>query len=464
MTHAGRSGEHLRGWWRALRWPIDEERLRLNARREADLPPSVRGPSQLAGVGHHSCGATYGVMERCDFACTSCYLTHQANATPPLEEERVFRQLDQLRAYLGPRGKAQITSGEVTLLEREQLGRYIRYARSIGLDPMVMTHGQRLLDEPAYLEALVREDGLEKVSIHIDVTQRGRPGWQPDLREEDLHPLRERFVELIRQTRSRTGRPLQAAHTVTVTEQNLDDVAEVTRWVGEHADAFRLLSFQPVAEVGRTHDRDSSRLTLDEVWKRVCDGLGQPLNRDALHFGHRECNILALVVLLTCGRARTVFETARAGKRWDRSFLGRATRAAAAFTIRDRPLPEKILALLSLILRNPRLLIETPFYGIYRLWGLRGWLAEAAGQVLRGHLPRIRKLAIVVHNFMSERELDSAVGKERLAACTFRVPVADRMVPMCELNATALRQELNTELRERFPIVDTPSKKTQRSA
>ena len=87
-------------------------------------------------------------MERCDFGCTSCYLTPSANKTPALPFEEVARQLDTLRAALGPAGKVQITAGEVTLLPVEALGRIVDHARAIGLDPMVMSHGQRFDEEP----------------------------------------------------------------------------------------------------------------------------------------------------------------------------------------------------------------------------------------------------------------------------------------------------------------------------
>ena len=63
----------------------------------------------------------------------------------------------------------QITSGEVTLLKPDALGRIVRYAREIGLDPMIMTNGQRLLQVPDYLSRLVRDYGLQKISFHEPV-------------------------------------------------------------------------------------------------------------------------------------------------------------------------------------------------------------------------------------------------------------------------------------------------------
>lgn len=436
----------LKTWLRALVRPRSSERLRLNEERRRLLPDHLRVPQQVLGVGHHSCGATHSVMERCNFACTSCYLGKSANATPPLEAEEVRKQLDTLRAFLGPQGKAQITSGEVTLLPREVLGSYVRYARQIGLDPMVMSHGQRFLDEPEYLMDLVRDDGLEKVSIHVDVTQRGRRDWRPGLSEADFHPVRERYAQLIRDVRRQTGRKLHAAHTVTVTEQNVDDIAEVVRWVSGNADAFRMVSFQPAAEVGRTQDSRIPDLGLDDIWRRICDGLGQELNRHAWYFGHPECHIVAPVVIAQCGRQRIVLETARAGKPWDRAFLQRLMRGVQGFTTLGKGRVENVLGILSLCLRRPLLVAELPIYGLYRLWGVRRWLLAAGLELLKLRPLRIQPLAIVVHKFMSPDELDTPLGQERLAACVFQVPIEGRMTPMCELNATGLRSDLNKEM------------------
>ena len=198
----------MTGWLESIVRPVPAERRRRSRERFEALPASLQTEEQIIGLAHHSCGATHGVMERCDLACTSCYLGEEANASQPLDEAETYRQLDKLREFLGPQGKAQITSGEVTLLPREVLGRYVRYALDIGLDPMVMTHGRRFLEEPEYLRELVEQDGLEKISIHVDSTQRGREEWHPFCTEAELHPLRDRYARLIRDTRKLTGRKL----------------------------------------------------------------------------------------------------------------------------------------------------------------------------------------------------------------------------------------------------------------
>ena len=432
----------MTSWLEALVYPIPAERRRKSRERFEALPPTLRTQEQILGVAHHSCGATHGVMERCDLACTSCYLGDEANASRPLDAVQVYEQLDALREFLGPQGKAQITSGEVTLLPREVLGEYVRYALQIGLDPMVMTHGRRFLEEPEYLRQLVEKDGLEKISIHVDSTQRGRQEWSPNCTEAELHPLRDHYAQLIRDTRKKSGRKLHAAHTVTVHQRNLDQIPDVMQWLLNNLDAFRMVSFQPVAEVGRTQDEAIEDLTLDDVWTRVCQGLGTKINRDAMHFGHPECHIVTPLVVARSGEKIIVLETARAGKEWDRAYLGRLLRHIGGYTVRGKSRALNVMGILSLTLRNPLLLAETFVYGLYRAWGNRRELAEVLFEAVKKMQLSIRPLAVVVHKFMSPSELETPIGQERLASCTFRVPVDGRMISMCEMNATEVRSKL----------------------
>lgn len=432
----------MSGWLASIVRPVAAERRRRSRERFESLPARLQTAEQIIGMAHHSCGATHGVMERCDLACTSCYLGDEANASRPLDEAEVYCQLDALREFLGPQGKAQITSGEVTLLPRELLGKYVRYALEIGLDPMVMTHGRRFLEEPEYLRDLVEKDGLEKISIHVDSTQRGRAEWNPFSTESELNPLRDRYAQLIRDTRKLTGRKVHAAHTVTVHQRSLEQIPEVMRWMVMNLDAFRMISFQPVAEVGRTQDESIQDLTLEDVWARVCGGLGAEVNRDAMHFGHPECHIVTPVIVVRAGERHIVLETARKGKRWDRSYLRRLLDHVGGYTVRGKGRVANVLGIVSLTLSHPLLVLETLFYGIYRTWGDRRKISSVLLEaVAKGHLS-VRPLVVVIHKFMSPGELDTPIGQERLAACTFRVPVDGNMISMCELNATELRSKL----------------------
>jgi len=419
------------------------EQQRLLERRWRELPARARTPTQMAGVAGVACGATHGVMERCNIACTSCYLTGIANRTRPLPFDQVRAQLDELRAHLGHGGKAQITSGEVTMLPLEDLGRIVSYADRIGLDPMVMTNGIRFLEEPLYLERLVADHGLRKFSFHVDVTQRGRSEHRPGARERDLHPVRDRLASEIRRVRRTTGARVHAAHTVTVTSENLRDVEDVVEWALDHADAVRMLSFLPAASVGRTEDRLPQDVSLEAVWERVCAPFGRTLDPEALQFGHPECNITVPVLVVSGGGWRDVVELTASEA--DRRFVGEAIRLLAPRVNFNRSAFHVALASIVAGAPRPRFLLRSLAYVARRLWSSRGVWGRALGALARLRRVRLNALMLVVHRFMSPAELATPIGQERLSACVFKLPVDGRMVSMCEMNATGLRIALNTK-------------------
>lgn len=426
--------------------PADERRRLLQARWDS-LPAALRHPTQLAGRTAVACGATHHVMERCNFSCTCCYLGPEANRAPPLPFAEVRRQLDAIRAHLGPGGPTQITAGEVTLLPVEELGAIIAYARSIQLDPMVMTHGQRFLDEPAYLHRLMAGYGLEKISIHIDATQRGRRGFPAGVGEGDLTPVREACARLIREARAQTGRPLTAASTVTVTEDNLGALADVTRWFLANADAFHLLSFLPVAPVGRTRVAARGAGLDDRIWQAVEQAVGRPLHRRPLHFGHAHCNTIVPLIVARGGDRRAVIECFRARHPEDaRMFLELAAKTEAPLHWSDRP-GANLRLLARVGARHPGFFVRGAGYLARRLVAAAPDLARVtAGAVRRGERPAFTPFLLVLHQFMGPEELDTEVGRERLAGCVFKVPVDGAMISMCEMNARGIRAVLDRRL------------------
>lgn len=427
--------------------PAAERRRLLQARWDA-LPAALRQPTQLAGRTAVACGATHHVMERCNFSCTCCYLGPEANRTAPLPLAEVRRQLDVIRAHLGPGGPVQITAGEVTLLPVDELGAIIAHARSIQLDPMVMTHGQRFLDEPAYLHRLMVAHGLEKISIHIDATQRGRRGVAAGATEAGLNQVRAACARLIREARAHTGRPLTAASTITVTEDNVGALAEVTRWFLANADAFHLLSFLPVAAVGRTQVGAKTAELDDRIWQAVEQAVRRPLNRRALHFGHADCNTTVPLVVARGGGRRAVFECLRAGHPGDaRLWAELVVLAEAPFHWSDG-LWANLGRLARVGARHPGFCARAAGWALRRLVGAAApELARVCvGAWRRGERPVFAPFLVVLHQFMSAEELDTDLGRERLAACVFKVPVDGAMISMCEMNARGIRAAIDRRL------------------
>jgi hypothetical protein len=73
--------------------------------------------------------------------------------------------------------------------------------------------------------------------------------------------------------RRETGRALEAATTFTVTRGNLEEVPLVMRWLRSNANAFKMISFQPIAQVGRTEEGLADSAPIEELWAVIARGL-----------------------------------------------------------------------------------------------------------------------------------------------------------------------------------------------
>lgn len=435
---------------RGLAFTDDPEAACARARVSEGLPARIRSlPHQWLGTMSAGCAATWGIHERCDFACQACYLTSNANSSRPLSEAEVRAQLDTIRRVKGPGANTQITSGEVTLLPAPELARLVRYARDIGLDPMVMSHGETFLRDPTYLPLLMRAGGLRKVGLHVDATQRGRPGVPTRPTESDLMPVREALAGAVREARRVTGLPLHADHTMTVTRDNLADVPQVVRWVLRNADAFRALGLLPVADVGRT--RGVRRVSQEEIERAIEKGIGRPVTGSTFVMGHPDCSSQSLFWVVRAGERIEVMEARRDGAAVDDLFFLDVARGAfRGFTLDDTDAAEALGRILRLFRRQPRYAVTWPFYSAYRVLGSGlGTAARLALAASRGEPASIHPFALIVHRFMSPEELTTDRGRERLAACTFKVPVDGRLEPMCSMNATPLRDTLIREMNAR---------------
>jgi hypothetical protein len=404
-----------------------EVRAALAAARER-VPESFRGPTQFMGRQYVGCGATIGLMPKCDFSCTGCYLNADANRARPAPLSEIKEQLRQIRAWLGPCGNVQLTDGEVSLREEAQLIEIIAYARALGLVPMLMSHGETFRRRSGLLERLMQRGGLTEVCIHVDTTQRGRrDSYSAAQTEADLDGLRAEFAQLIRTARARTGLRLEVASTVTVTQHNLKDVPGIVRWFLANADAFKMVSFQPLADVGRTH-RSLKGVAADELWLRIAEGTGDPMiRRGEGWLGHPACS------------------------RFVQGLAVRRRNATAFVPLYRRDQADEMQTLDELLERLGGVSFRLDNQA--RAWRRAGRIAlRHGGFAVRRLLPyfvrllrRTRSLnanyfCIVSHHFMSAGEMKTAQGEERLAACAFRVPVNGRLEPMCAVNALGLRE------------------------
>ncbi|MBM4269487.1 MAG: radical SAM protein [Deltaproteobacteria bacterium] len=446
---------------RVFREPVPRRTRALLRRTWRLLPESLRGPRQFQGRQYVGCGATIGTQPRCDFACRGCYLGDGANQTPaqPLAESK--RQLRRIRAWLGEGGNVQLTDGELTLLPEDELVELIRYAREIGLVPMLMTHGDAFRRRPGLLESLLERGGLGEASIHIDSTQRGRLGaaYKNARCEVELHPLRDEFAEMIRAARRATGRTLDVASTVTVTRENLGEVADVVLWHRRNADAFKMVSFQPVARVGRTEGGIVEAVGVRELWEAIAAGLGgdpSEAKRLLAHqgwLGHPACSLFLQGIVVEADGAEPVFQPLfRPDDPRDQPIVEEWFRRFGGLTLRLDGRARAVARVVGLVARHPTFFLGRIVPYLAR-WPRRlspGGALDFFRRWRRGSI-RLRYLNVVSHHFMSAEELETESGRERLGTCVFRVPIADRMVPMCEVNARGIRDELYRAADRRSP-------------
>jgi MoaA/NifB/PqqE/SkfB family radical SAM enzyme len=435
-----------------FRDPVTAEKRSLLAERWSTLDARVKIAGQGLGRKATGCGATIGIQPKCDFSCTGCYLGSEANRIPPMPLGAVLEQLTFLRRYLGPKSNVQITDGEVTLRPAQELIEILRYARSIGIVPMVMTHGDNLRRQPGLLERLMREGFLTEISIHIDITQRGRDGFRAPRSEMELMPLRDEFAAMVRAAKRATGQRLRAATTMTITQDNLPQVSDVVRWTIDNRDAFSLISFQPLAQVGRTR-KSLQGVTPAELWGEVRKatrdyGLDLP-GAEPMHFGHPDCTrFVPMIAVQPRGESRPKLLQFIRDTPADIGIMEEFfDHGLGGVTFRD-DLPLEMAARGAGLLRSqPRWL-----FGKVRRW-VNSRLRTEAGTsffplLFRGLAGRVRVdgITLTSHHFMSPEELTTDTGRERLDACVFRLPYQGRMVPMCQMNAGGVREELYAEL------------------
>jgi len=439
----------------ALRRPVLPEVRRVLAAARMRAGRMGALPRQMYGLQFAGCGATLGAMPRCDFACTGCYLGAGANRVPPAPLDELERQMRALRERIGPWGNLQITDGEITLRPVRDLVALLEMARRLELLPMLMSHGDTFRRRPELLRRLVEEGGLREVSIHIDTTQRGRSGFRfrPGLREEDLDPLRDEFAHMLRAVRRKTGVKLNAAMSVTVTPENLAGVPAIVRWCLRNPDAFRVLSFQPVAQVGRTQAGLGGGIGREALWERIAEGMGggargprapgpsELLERGRMVFGHPDCNRIVMgLVARSPGAAPRFHPLLLRGDPRSEGIAHGFLERWGGVNFRPDTRAEALARAAGMFLRTPGFfLTRLPPY-------LAGWLGRLAPRhrlrFLAGLAAGRRRLdlfTVMSHHFMGPAELASPRGRERAALCVFQVAQGDRVVSMCEANAGGLR-------------------------
>lgn len=430
-------------------------------RRWDELPAHVQTPNQTMGRHTTACEGTHGVFPKCDFACSPCYHSKEANLVR-VDGEHTVREVAKQMAYLrerrGPGQYAQLIGGEVSLLSPDDHAAALQVMLDYDRKPMSFTHGDFDYD---YLRGIAVDENDEprfdhlSFAGHFDTTMVGRKGAKRPRAERELNEHRRRFCELFQRLEREYGITHYLAHNMTVTPENVDQIPEVIRECRHMG--WRLFSHQPAAFVGnpKRWADDFRELTNELIWERVEEGAGTRLPHRAVQVGDERCNrsvwgvyvgdrYLPLLDDRSKGdmRARDAFFRGVGGMDFYAGRLVVGARLARAVARRPWVIP--------------------PAVG----WGVR--FAHRAG--LRNLLREpVHAITFALHAFMDARDVEPAwdllqrdvmsddprirATQERLQACAYAMahPDDDLIVPACVQHSVLDPREI-AELREELPL------------
>jgi hypothetical protein len=342
------------------------------------------------------------VTQRCNLDCSLCYLSENSEAVKDVPLEEVFRRINLIFSRYGKHTDVQVTGGDPTLRDRDELVAIVARISSLGMRPTLMTNGIRA--SRSLLTALAAH-GLVDVVFHVDTTQQ-RKGFAT---EQALNRVR---TEYLNRTR---GLGLSVMFNTTVHDENFAQIPELVGFFRAHAGAIRTASFQLQAAAGRGVQRERGTVISPEsVWRQIEVGAGTSLNFEASRIGHPRCNRYAL-----CLEANGTLYDAFS----DASFITRLQTATAAMAL---PRNDRLAALRNFaawLALHPGFLYPIAKWLAAKVWAMKGDLVRSRG--------RVRTLSFVIHNFMDAQALE----EDRIRACVFKVMTGDGPISMCMHNA-----------------------------
>lgn len=388
------------------------------------LPEKVRVETQAIGRRYAIGCVAVEITQRCNLDCTLCYLSESSEKVKDIPIELVFERLRNVRETFGDGVSVQITGGDPTLRKREELVAIVRETARLGLEPSLMTNGIKLTRDLA-LE--LKEAGLVDIAIHVDLTQE-RKGYPT---EESLHAVRSEYIERVR------GLGLHIIFNTTVFDGNFAEIPTLVRFFKDNSDVVSLASFQIQADTGRgvIHDR-SDTITLMNVRKRIAEACETDLAWDNIRVGHPDCNSLAFTLV-----AKDRFLDLNR----DPKLYAAIIRETSDFKLaRVDAIGTAVKVALWALARPMLLFLFARHFALFA--------SRHAAALWRGR-KELRKLTLIIHNFMDARKLDP----ERIASCSFMVATDKGFVSMCAHNAareTFIRRPLEVETAEGRRIWD----------
>ncbi len=383
---------------------IDHLRGRL-AETWSRLSPDYRVPNQILGRKRTIGCVALEITQRCNFDCSICYLSENSESTPDVTMECILSRIDRIRADYGVGTNVQITGGDPTMRDHDELEQIVRYVADQKMTPALFTNGD-LATRPL-LQRLVKA-GLVDVAFHVDLTEK-RKGYKSEVQ---LCEVRQEYIERAR------GLGLNVIFNQTVFAHNYDEVPELVRFYKRNADVVGMASFQLQADTGRGANRKRKQtISIDTVSEQIETGLGTKLSWDAVRVGSPACHKMAYSAIVDRrGSAQAVDMLDDPGLvgdllgAFDDVYLDRHQPVKAARTA-VRTIVKK--GMLGKTLRH---------FGRH---AVRHWrpLVRGGGEV--------RKLSFFMQNFQDAQNLDH----ERIDNCSFHCMTDDGGVSMCVHNA-----------------------------
>lgn len=377
---------------------------RMRNRYEA-LPTAVKTDNQMLGRMSPGCEGTHGVFPKCNFRCSPCYHSADANSVRTDGAHtvtEVARQMAFLAKERGPVAHCQLIGGEVSLLPAEDHARALEIMRFYGRLPMSFTHGDF---DYAYLKALaVHPDGTRRFdrldfAAHFDRFMYGRRGARAPKSEMHLHRHRRRFVAMFARLQRRHGVRCYLAHNMTVQPGNISEIADVVTEVLPYG--FRMLSFQPAAAQGAMARRvaplraiDNEKSDDDLLWTEIEKGAGTRLPFTLFQMGHPRCNRVCLCAVIGAHHVVPLFD--------DRDSADERFRDLLMSRFGNIVLPPGVLWL-----KTIRVLARRPWL----LFAIFAWMARfvrRAGGPWRIVRHRFRLITFVMHRFMDADDVTKA--------------------------------------------------------
>jgi hypothetical protein len=211
---------------------------------------------------------------------------------------------------------------------------------------------------------------------------------------------------------------------------------------------WRMLSFQPEADTGRTIFSEHP-ITPDDVWAKICQGTGMKLDRHFAVFGHPDCNNWYPLLVSRISGRYIAFPPQDARTR--KLFADAIARVGGVSFMKDDAgtTPFRILGIM---LQHPSLML---------------WLAlHAVRLAVNGQVPfeftralltrRAHTVGTGIHNFMHADQVANAnndpVVRARLDACVFKGAVKRNgkweAIPMCAMNEKVWSEVYDARLRD----------------